>query len=94
MQSSLLFVVGAATGPIYDVGHLRALLCAGAFLMAFGMMMTSICKTYWQTFLAQGIVIGLGNGCVFLASIAIIGQYFTTRKSFATGIASVGSSIG
>ena len=62
--------------------------------MVLGMMMTSICTNYWQTFLAQGLVIGLGNGCVFLASVAIVGQYFTTKKSFATGVASVGSSLG
>lgn len=94
MQAALLFIVGSATGPLYDIGYLQHLLYAGAFLMSFGMMMTSICKTYWQTFLAQGVVIGLGNGCVFLASVAIIGQYFTTRKALATGVASVGSSIG
>lgn len=39
-------------------------------------------------------MIGIGDGCLFLTSVAIVPQYFTTRKAIATGIASLGSSIG
>ena len=94
IQAALLFIVGAATGPIYDAGHLRQLLVVGTFMTVFGMMMTSICKTYWQVFLAQGITVGIGNGCLFLSSVVIVSQYFTTKKAIATGIASLGSSLG
>ena len=94
MQAALLFIVGAATGPIYDAGYLRQLLVVGTFMTVFGMMMTSVCKTYWQVFLAQGITVGIGNGCLFLSSVVIVSQYFTTKKAIATGIASVGSSLG
>ena len=94
LQAALLFIVGAATGPIYDAGHLRLLLIVGTFMTVFGMMMTSVCKTYWQVFLAQGITVGIGNGCLFLSSVVIVSQYFTTKKAIATGIASIGSSLG
>ncbi|KAL9093566.1 MAG: hypothetical protein Q9165_003961 [Trypethelium subeluteriae] len=56
--------------------------------------MTSICKNYWELFLAQGVVTGAGFGCLFLPGVTIVSQYFSTRKAFATGIASLGSSIG
>ena len=52
IQSSLLLIVGTLAGPIYDAGYLRPMLYAGTFLSVFGMMMTSICKTYWQVVLA------------------------------------------
>ena len=94
VQAFLLFSVGAATGPLYDLGYLRLLLSVGSILIVVGMMMTSICTNYWQTFLAQGIMVGVGDGCLFVCSIVIVGQYFTTRKAFATGIASLGSSVG
>ena len=81
-------------GPFFDMGYLRTLLVLGTFLNVFGMMMTSICTTYWQAFLAQGVAVGIGNGCLFLPSVAIVSQYFTTKKAFAFGIASTGSSIG
>ena len=56
--------------------------------------MTSLTRTYWQTMLAQAFLIGLGNGCVFVPSVAILPQYFTTRKALANGLAASGSSIG
>ena len=94
IQACLLFVVGALTGPIYDAGYMVPLLYVGTFLNILGLMMTSICKNYWQLALAQGVTIGIGDGCLFLTSVAIVPQYFTTRKAIATGIASLGSSIG
>lgn len=94
VQAFLLFFGSAAAGPFFDMGYLRTLLCVGTFFTVFGMMMTSICTTYWQIFLAQGVVVGIGYGCLFLPSVAIVPQYFTTKKSLAFGIASTGSSIG
>lgn len=56
--------------------------------------MTSLCREYWQVVLAQGIVVGLGNGFLWVPSVATIPQYFSTKKALATGIAAAGSSIG
>lgn len=56
--------------------------------------MTSICTEYWQIMLAQGLCIGVGCGCLFVPSVAIVSTYFSTKKAFATGIAAAGSSLG
>ena len=93
VQAFLLFSVGGATGPLYDLGYLRQLLVVCSILINVGMMMTSICTNYWQTILAQGIMVSVGDDCLFVSSIVIVGQYFTTRKAFATGMASLGSSL-
>lgn len=66
----------------------------GSAAAVFGMMMTSICKEYWQVVLAQGVVTGIGLGSMLLPSVAIMPQYFKTRRAFATGIAASGSSLG
>lgn len=90
----LLLIIGVATGPIYDAGYFRTLVAVGSFLVVFGMMMTSICKSYWEVMLAQGLCVGLGSGCLFIPSVAIVSTYFTTKKAFATGVAAAGSSLG
>ncbi len=90
----LLIVGGCITGPIFDAGYLRALVIVGSFAAVFGMMMTSICQEYWQVVLAQGIIVGFGAGCMLLPSVAVMPQYFTKRKAFATGIGAAGSSLG
>lgn len=94
IQAFLLMLVGALTGPIYDAGYFRHLLLAGTFLVVFGHMMLSICETYWQVLLAQGFCVGLGVGCLFVPSVAILSTYFTTRLALAMGTAASGSSLG
>ncbi|KAL9056370.1 MAG: hypothetical protein Q9162_002961 [Coniocarpon cinnabarinum] len=56
--------------------------------------MLSLIHEYWQAVLAQAIVVGLGAGCLFVPSVAIISTYFTTRISTAIGVAATGSSLG
>lgn len=94
LQGCLMLLICIGTGPLYDFGYLRSMVNVGTFTIVFGVMMTSLCRRYWQYVLAQGVVIGIGNGLLFLPSIAIVPQFFAKRKAFATGIVAVGSSIG
>jgi len=57
-------------------------------------MMLSLCHSYYQVFLAQAITVGLGAGCLFIPSVAILSQYFNTKLATATGLAASGSSLG
>lgn len=94
IQAGLLMFVSVFAGPLYDYGYLRMLVLTGSFLVTFGMMMTSLCTAYWQLVLAQGFIIGIGNGCLFVPSVALLPTYFTARRGLAMGIAASGSSVG
>lgn len=93
-QAFLLLFIGVVTGPAYDAGYFRTLISVGTFLISFGFMMTSLCSKYWQVMLTQALCIGLGNGCLFIPSVAILPQYFSTHIAIANGIAASGSSLG
>ena len=56
--------------------------------------MLSLCNTYWQSLLSQGFFIGIGAGCLYIPSVAIMPSYFTTKIGLVIGIASSGSSMG
>ena len=94
LQGCLLLLISIIAGPLYDVGYLHMLVNVGSFTIIFGMMMASLCHTYWQFIIAQGLLVGAGNGLLFLPSIAIVPQYFSTKKALATGLVSAGSSFG
>ncbi|KAI0032784.1 major facilitator superfamily domain-containing protein [Vararia minispora EC-137] len=94
IQGCLLLFTSFFAGPIFDMGCARPLIYTGSVLITFGMMMTSLCTKFYQVLLAQGIVVGLGGGCIFVPSVAIIATYFKTRRAFASGVALTGSSIG
>ncbi|KAI0881348.1 MFS general substrate transporter [Annulohypoxylon maeteangense] len=94
LQGALLMIGGIISGPFFDAGHFHALTISGLFLVIFGLFMTSLCATYWQVLLAQGICVGLGCGLLFLPSAAILSQYFARRRALALGVQSTGSPIG
>ena len=94
LQVFLLMLGGLLAGPVFDMGYLRTLLFTGVFAICFAMFMVGLCSQYWQFVLAQGLVMGFGFGCLFLPTITIVAQYFTTKKAIAFGIATLGASIG
>lgn len=94
LQGALLMMGGIISGPLFDAGHFHALVTSGLFLVLFGIFMTSLCMTYWQVLLAQGICVGIGCGLLFLPSAAILSQYFARRRALALGLQSTGSPIG
>ncbi|KAI0483243.1 MFS transporter, MCP family, solute carrier family 16, member 10 [Xylariaceae sp. FL0804] len=94
VQGFLLIVVGVLSGPIYDLGHLKLLIFTGAVLVVLGLLTASAAYHYYSIFLSLGVAVGLGSGCLFVPSIAIVSTYFTTKRSLATGITASGGSIG
>jgi MFS family permease len=94
IQANMVLTVGFISGPIYDRGYLRTLLLVGSFGIVFGHMMLSLCTNYWEVLLAQGFCVGIGAGCLFVPSVAILPTYFNTRLGLAVGAAAAGSSFG
>ena len=94
IQAYCVLCIGMLSGPIYDRGHYRLLLLTGTFMIVFGFMMLSICKTFWEALLAQGFCVGIGAGMLFVPCLAILPTYFRARLGLAMGLAASGSSFG
>lgn len=56
--------------------------------------MTSLCREYYQFFLAQGLLLGIGLAFVILPTMATVPRYFVRHRGLALGIMIGGSSIG
>ena len=48
----------------------------------------------WQLLLSQGICFGVGLGFCFTATVAVVPQWFTKRRSFANAVSTSGSGFG
>lgn len=90
----LLILTGVISGPLFDLGYFKTMLFAGAAMETFGMFMLSLSTKYWQVFLTQGIVMGLGNGLLYLPGLALVGRSFKKRRAVAMGIVSCGAPVG
>ncbi|KAH7103229.1 major facilitator superfamily domain-containing protein [Auriculariales sp. MPI-PUGE-AT-0066] len=93
-QLWLQFSAGLVVGKVFDEGYGKALVVGGSALYILCVYMTSLCKEYWQVFLAQGLGMGLGLGILFLPAISVIPQWFGRKRALATGIVVSGSSVG
>ncbi|KAK1675696.1 major facilitator superfamily domain-containing protein [Colletotrichum godetiae] len=89
-----LFFIGTFTGRLTDAGYFRSVAIVGSVLVVAGTLSASACTQYWQLLLAQGVCVGLGNGCLFCPAVALVSTYFAKRRSFAIGITACGSGAG
>ncbi|KAF2260126.1 putative MFS transporter [Lojkania enalia] len=66
----------------------------GIALETAGLIGASFAYSIWHLFLSQGIAFGIGMGFLFVASVGIPPQWFTTKRSLANGISASGSGFG
>jgi MFS family permease len=57
-------------------------------------MMLSLCKTYWQVMIVQGVLMGVSTGLLQFPAFAAVSQYFDKKRAAALGIVVAGSSLG
>ena len=88
-QSFLLVFIGMLAGSLFDRGYLRSLNGTGNVLIVLGLMTTSAATKYYQVFLC----FRLGCGCMFIFDGGLP-MYFSTKRSIAIGLASLGSGLG
>ncbi|KAI1177092.1 MFS general substrate transporter [Nemania sp. FL0916] len=93
-QAFFLFLISLGAGPAFDRGYLRPLLWVGSALIILGMFLVGVSSQYYQVFLTQAVLMGLGFGSIYLPAPAVVSQYFDKRAALAQSLASTGSSIG
>lgn len=94
VQVFMLFFIGTFSGRATDAGYFRPVFITGLLAQLLGVFMTSISSRYYQLFLTQGILTGIGNGLLFCPSLAVISTYHNKRKALALGIVAAGTGTG
>lgn len=79
---------------MYPTNPFFQLLRPAAVVYVFAIMMLSLCKTYYQIMLCQGVLMGLTMGFIQVPAIAAVSQYFDRHRAAALGCTIAGSSVG
>ncbi|KAL2043533.1 hypothetical protein N7G274_003840 [Stereocaulon virgatum] len=90
-QALLISPLATYTTRVYGT---RTTLLIGVFFETVALIGASFTHEIWQLFLSQGVCFGFGMGFLFVGSVGIVPQWFTTKRSLANGIATAGSGIG
>lgn len=83
-----------AVSWMQDAGYFRAVFLLGTVLLGVGIFAISVCSEYWHFLLAQGLCLGIGHGCLFCPTLAVLSTYLLRRRALALGIAACGSVTG
>ena len=67
-----MFAGGIFAGKVFDDYGPRYLLIVGTLLHVFGLMMTSISKTYYQILLSQAVCSATGASLVFTPAFSSV----------------------
>lgn len=90
----IMFAFAPIAGIITDKVGPFVPLCIGSICELVAIFMTSLCTEYYQFFLAQGLLLGIGNSFLTIPPVATVGRYFVKNRGLAMGIVVGGSSIG
>ena len=66
----------------------------GGLFISSGYFISSYSTSLWQLYLTHGFLVGCGYSLSFIAGVGVIGQWFSTRRGLATGLAVSGSGLG
>ena len=77
VQNFLSFFIGAFSGRLLDAGYFLPTVLVGATLQILGIFMMSLSTQYWQLFLTQGLVNGIGNGLFFTPCMGVMATWFS-----------------
>lgn len=94
VQVFLTFFIGAFSGRLLDAGLFVPTFFVGGILQLLGIFMMSLSTKWWQLFLSQGVLTGIGGGIFFCPSMGLIATYFSNRRALAVGITTTGNSAG
>ncbi|HEU0102111.1 MAG TPA: MFS transporter [Mycobacteriales bacterium] len=94
LTTMALFGLGALSGPAVDRFGPRRVVLVGALAMGLGLLLTSRATALWQAYVGHGLGVGLGVACSYVPLVAVVGGWFTRRRTLAVGIAVSGIGLG
>jgi hypothetical protein len=91
--SQALIVSPVATYTTRRFGT-RTTLFIGVVFETGSFIGASFASSIWHLFLSQGVCFGWGMGFLFVGSVGIAAQWFSSRRSLANGCCAAGSGLG
>ncbi|KAI9568011.1 major facilitator superfamily domain-containing protein [Boletus coccyginus] len=96
LSTFLVTAIGPMCGRLFDNGYFHHVYIAGAVLQSLSIFMLSLVQPgqYYQVLLAQGLVSGIGQGLMYVPSMAILSHHFKRRRTIMMSIVSSGTALG
>ncbi|OOF91361.1 hypothetical protein ASPCADRAFT_518599 [Aspergillus carbonarius ITEM 5010] len=94
LSISQCLLIGPIVAKANDIMGTRLTLLIGTSLIFAALFTASYATEVWHLFLSQGICFGIGMGFTYLTATAILPKWFSTKRSFSSGLAASGAGLG
>lgn len=79
----LFYFFGWVTRRLSDRFGPRPVISAGAIITGAGLTLTGAAPQIWTGYLAYGVGAGIGASCVYIPTVALVGQWFKRHRTTA-----------
>ncbi|KAJ5657446.1 uncharacterized protein N7484_001095 [Penicillium longicatenatum] len=73
---------------------IRKTMFVGVILESASLISASFASQIWHLFLTQGLLFGMGMGMLFIPVASVVPQWFTSKRSLASGVSLSGAGLG
>ncbi|KAL3264945.1 hypothetical protein ABHI18_000222 [Aspergillus niger] len=94
LSVSLCLLIGPIVTKSNELLGTTITLLTGTALIFTGLFAASYSTQVWHLVLTQGIAFGFGMGFIYLTATSILPKWFSTKRSFSSGIAASGAGLG
>ena len=77
-------------GRLIDTHDARYLTFFGGLIGAFGFLLSAYAETTWELYLTYSVMVGIGDGFLYILPVTIISRWFVKKRALAIGIATAG----
>ncbi|KAG2150667.1 MFS general substrate transporter [Suillus bovinus] len=91
---ALVYLPSFATGRLFDLGYFKIPFFAASCVLVACTFLIAECTQFWQLFLTQGVGLGVGCGFLFSPAIVIVSQWFSKKRGLALSLTTVGAALG
>lgn len=90
VRSVVLAFSLVAAGKLVDLYDPRAVIFGGGMIAALGLLLAGFADSLWQLHITYGVLIGLGDGVLYITCVAVVSRWFTRKRAMVIGIVTTG----
>ncbi|MGQ0793203.1 MAG: MFS transporter [Deltaproteobacteria bacterium] len=78
------------TGRLVDRYDPRAVIFGGGLIAVLGMLLSGFATVPWHLYVTYGVMVGLGDGVLYIPCVAVVSRWFAKKRALAIGIVTTG----
>jgi MFS family permease len=90
LRSFVLAFSLTLAGKLVDKYDPRKVVLGGGAIAALGVLLSGFATKGWQLYLTYGLLIGLGDGVLYITCVAVVSRWFVKKRTLAIGLITTG----